>query len=78
LCPEDGICHNLAAFARADRYEPVQGTQLLEELMQMGYQPSGRILVQVWGWSNMELWVETYYPLVNVYIAMENHHAISG
>lgn len=38
----DGICHNLAAFARADRYEPVQGTQLLEELMQMGYQPSGR------------------------------------
>ena len=51
--PEDGICHNLAAAARADCYEPVQGTQLLEEVAQMGYQPSGRILVQLSEWRNV-------------------------
>eukprot|EP00435_Cladocopium_sp_Y103_P052538 s384_g16.t1 len=53
----DGICHNLAAAALADRYEPVQGTQLLEEVMQMGYQPSGGTFGagqgEVCGWENL-------------------------
>ena len=41
---KDGICHNLAAIAFSDRSEPVKGTQLLEEVLQKGYQPSGRAL----------------------------------
>ena len=45
---EDGLCHNLAALAYADRYAPVQGIQLLEELRQRGDQPSGRISDPPW------------------------------
>jgi len=38
----DPICHNLAARAHADRFEAVKATKLMEEILEKGYQPSGR------------------------------------
>lgn len=43
---EDPICHNLAARAHADRFEAVKATKLMEEILEKGYQPSGRCLVK--------------------------------